>query len=210
MRSKKSRFQPLIVCAVLALTLWLFAMPLNVPALAKPVSNGTSSDTADAYVSVDAYIEEEMQRLNIPGVSLAIVEGDQIVHLRGFGVADPTGRPMTPQTPMLIGSLSKSFTALAIMQLVEAGKVDLQAPVQQYLPWFSVLPPPGRAAGSDPPLTGGPGAITIGDLLSHTSGISRASGERLLADGDRSASALERHVRALSREHLDRPVKLRI
>ncbi len=51
---------------------------------------------------------------------------------------------MTPQTPLLIGSVSKSFTATAVMQLVEAGQLDLDAPVQRYLPWFSVLPPPER------------------------------------------------------------------
>ena len=65
-------------------------------------------------------------------------EDDRIVHLRGFGEADSSGRPVSPQTPFIIGSLSKSVTALAIMQLVEAGKVELDAPVQRYIPWFRV------------------------------------------------------------------------
>ena len=86
-----------------------------------------------------------MRRLHIPGVSLAIVEGDRIVHLRGFGKARPGGEAPTPQTPFFIGSLTKSFTALAVMQLVEAGKIELDAPVQRYLPWFRVADPAGSA-----------------------------------------------------------------
>ena len=73
------------------------------------------------------------------------MHGDQIVYLKGFGVADPlvgkTSGAVTPQTPFVLESLSKSFTALAIMQLVEAGKLDLDAPVQRYLPWFRVADP---------------------------------------------------------------------
>src|SRR5690349_17503934 len=91
-----------------------------------------------SYNAIDAYIEQQMRRLHIPGVSLAIVEGDQIVHLRGFGQARPSGKVLTPQTPFFIGSLTKSITALAVMQLVEAGKVELDAPVQRYLPWFHI------------------------------------------------------------------------
>ncbi len=91
---------------------------------------------ADAYSAVDAFIEKEMRRLKIPGLSLAIVEGEQVVHLRGFGRAWPDGQPPSPQTPFVLGSTTKSFTALAVMQLVEADKVELDAPVQRYLPWF--------------------------------------------------------------------------
>lgn len=58
--------------------------------------------------------------------------------MRGFGKADSSGRPVTPQTPFVIGSLSKSITAAAIMQLVEAGTVQLDAMVQRYIPWFRV------------------------------------------------------------------------
>ena len=82
-----------------------------------------------------------MKRLNIPGAALAIVEGDQIVHLCGFGQARPGGEAPIPQTPFFIGSLTKSFTALGVMQLVEAGKIELDAPVQCYLAWFRVADP---------------------------------------------------------------------
>jgi len=76
------------------------------------------------FPALDVYIEKQMRCLNIPGASLAVVEGDQIVHLRGFGRARPGGGAPTPQTPFFIGSLAKSFTALAIMQMVEKGQIE--------------------------------------------------------------------------------------
>jgi CubicO group peptidase (beta-lactamase class C family) len=82
------------------------------------------------FDAVDAYISTRMKELGIPGTALVIVQGDQIVHLKAFGVADAEGRLVTPQTPFFTGSTGKSFTALAIMQLVEAGKIKLDAPVQ--------------------------------------------------------------------------------
>ncbi len=161
-----------------------------------------ASARAEANFSViDGYIQQQMQDLHIPGVSLAITSEDQIVHLRGFGVADPSGRQMTAQTPMLIGSLSKSFTALGILQLAESGQVDLDAPVQRYLPWFRVGPLPINAGGMD-----GSSIITIRHLLNQVSGLSRLSGEKMTNASDTSDSALERNVRALSLEHLDRAV----
>lgn len=119
MNMKKLLLGSLVVSTVIAVTRKLFAKPT----LAKPVS------TMDSCDAIDAYIEQQLRRLNIPGVSLAIVEGDKIVHLRGFGKAHLNGDAPTPQTPFFIGSLTKSFTALATMQLVEAGKIELDAPV---------------------------------------------------------------------------------
>ncbi len=74
----------------------------------------------------------------MPGAALAVVEDERIVHTRGFGRARPGGGAPSPQTPFVLGSTTKSFTALAVMQLVEAGKIDLDAPVRRYLPWFRV------------------------------------------------------------------------
>jgi hypothetical protein len=79
------------------------------------------------FQMIDAYVTSQMQSMHIPGVALGIVHGDKIVHLQGFGVANPAGQLMTPQTPLILGSTSKSFTALAIMQLVEAVKISLDA-----------------------------------------------------------------------------------
>ena len=92
------------------------------------------------FEEIDQYISTKMKELGIPGAALVIVQGDQIVHLQVFGVADGSGRHVTPQTPFFTGSTGKSFTALAIMQLVEAGQIELDEPVQTYLPWFRVKP----------------------------------------------------------------------
>ncbi|MFX1411087.1 MAG: serine hydrolase domain-containing protein [Promethearchaeota archaeon] len=147
-----------------------------------------------SYDAVDAYVEEQMRRLNIPGISLAIVEGDQIVHLRGFGHAHPGGEVPSPQTPFFIGSLTKSVTALAVMQLVEAGKVELDAPVQHYLPWFRVADPEASAQ------------VTVRHLLNQTSGLPESAGETPLADFDDRPGATERQARALASLQLTRPV----
>jgi CubicO group peptidase (beta-lactamase class C family) len=161
---------------------------MNKTISAEPIANGTS------YDALDAYVEEHMHRLNIPGVSLAIVEGDKIVHLRGFGRARPSGEAPTPSTPFFIGSLTKSFTALAVMQLVEAGKIELDAPVQRYLPWFRVADPQASSQ------------MTVRHLLNQTSGLPGLLGMANLADLDNRPDATERQVRALSTLKLTRPV----
>jgi len=182
MNIKKYLFPALLVGTGLALIL----QGLGRPALAKPAANSTG------YDGIDAYIEEQMQRLNIPGISLAIIEGDQIVYLRGFGRARPYGEEPLPQTPFFIGSTTKSFTALAVMQLVEAGKVDLDAPLQHYLPWFRVADPQASAQ------------ITVRHLLNQTSGLPLSPGWQSLADFDDSPDATERQARALSTLLLER------
>src|SRR4051812_19390589 len=71
---------------------------------------------------IDEFMTNEIERLNLPGASLAIIQGNQIEYLQGYGIANTNGTNITPQTPIVIGSVTKSFTALAIMQLVEQGK----------------------------------------------------------------------------------------
>jgi CubicO group peptidase (beta-lactamase class C family) len=154
----------------------------------RPTKQGAS------FAAVDTYIEEQIRRLNIPGASLAVVESDQIVHLRSFGRARPGGGAPTPQTPFFIGSLTKSFTALAIMQLVGKGQVELDAPVQRYLPWFSLANPQASSQ------------ITVRHLLNQTSGLPVLPGLAALADFDSLAGAAERQARALSALVLKRPV----
>lgn len=156
----------------------------------EPTSTTLSSTTANMN-AIDAYVTSQMQDLHIPGLSLGIVQGDQVVHLRGFGRADPTGRVVTPQTPFMLASLSKSFTALAIMQLVEQGKIELDAPVQHYLPWFHVATP------------GASNRITIRNLLTHTSGFSPYLGGVRPASPD---ETIEQFVRGLSKIRLTAPV----
>ncbi|MEZ4737662.1 MAG: serine hydrolase domain-containing protein [Caldilineaceae bacterium] len=106
---------------------------------ATAIAQSSPTPVADqTLVAIDTYLETQMQALRIPGLALGIVQGDQVVHLKGYGMADPSGRAVTPQTPFMLNSISKSFVALAIMQLVEQDKIELDAPVQHYLPWFRI------------------------------------------------------------------------
>jgi CubicO group peptidase (beta-lactamase class C family) len=122
-----------------------------------------------------------------PGVALAIVHGDQVTHVRGFGTADGERAQVTPDTPFVIGSQSKSFTALAIMQLSESGLLDLDAPVQRYLPWFRVADP-GYSA-----------RITVRHLLNGTSGLPHS------APFDTAVTSVTQRVRDLATVRLLAP-----
>jgi len=151
-------------------------------------------ESSGRWAAVDRYAAAEMKAAHLPGAALAVVEAGRIVYAKGYGVADPGGRPVTPETPFVLGSLSKSFTAVAVMQLVESHTVELDAPVQRYLPWFAVA---DRDASR---------RITIRQLLQQTSGLPERAGLAGLADGDESEGALERRVRELASEPLTRPV----
>jgi CubicO group peptidase (beta-lactamase class C family) len=160
--------------------------------LARGISPAEAQDLDDKTISaIDGFIADKMQELNIPGMALGIVHGDQIVYLKGYGVADSSGRAVTAQTPFQLASLSKSFTGLALMQQVEAGKIDLDAPVKQYIPWF-------RPQDTEHP-------ITVSELLYHTSGIPSYPAVESLFGHDESDGALESEVRRLSAGDLDHP-----
>lgn len=128
---------------------------------------GFAPSSAPEFQAIDAYVRGEMASAASPGLAYAIVHGDDIVHMNAFGIADPSGRVVTPQTPFIIGSVGKNFTALAIRQLISAGRVDPNAPVQKYLPWFRVADPQVSAT------------ITIQNLLDHKSGIPHWAGIQL-------------------------------
>ncbi len=179
----KTNLSRTILGTVLACLLALLALPFTVLSAAAAHSN--EPDIA----RIDAYVSEQVQANHIPGVALGLVHNDQIVHLRGFGSADQSGRAVTPQTPFTLASVSKSFTALAVMQLVEAGKVKLDTPVQRYLPWFRVADPVASAR------------ITLRHLLYHTSGLPTSA-----CSTDQVTMTLEQFVRSLGTVVLDRAV----
>jgi len=138
-----------------------FVIPL-LPARAE--TNIGTPDTS----AIDAYLQEYVSTNHIPGVAVAVVQGDKVLLEKGYGDS-VSGKPVTPQTQFYIGSVTKSFTALAAMKLVEQGKLDLDAPVQKYLPEFKVDDPEASSR------------ITVRNLLNHTSG--------LVEKGDPNASA---------------------
>lgn len=137
---------------------------------------------------VDNYILAEMEELSIPGLEAVIVHKDQIVYSKGFGIADASERAVTAQTPMVLGSVSKGFTALAIMQLVEAGRVDLDAAIQTYLPSFQLADNPNM----DPPDAWR--QITVRNLLNHTSGIPEYAGANSWMSNYTGDDSLERQI----------------
>ncbi|GIP23202.1 serine hydrolase [Paenibacillus sp. J22TS3] len=85
--------------------------------------------------TIDNYVTSMMDKDNLPGVSVAIVNGSES-YTQGYGFSDlAAGRKVTPYTLFELGSNSKAFTALGILLLTEQGKIDLKAPVTRYLPW---------------------------------------------------------------------------
>lgn len=146
------------IFAIVFITLFIF----TAPGFVNPTY---AQSTSDDFSEVDDYINETMRLLPIKGMALAIVKGDQILYMQGYGTANAQGDPATPQTPWPMGSVTKSFTALAIRQLAAAGKVTLNTPLQTYLPEFQLADPQAASA------------ITLRHLLDHSSGISKLEGE---------------------------------
>jgi CubicO group peptidase (beta-lactamase class C family) len=105
---------------------------------------------------IDKYIETQLQRQHVPGLSLVVIRDGRVVKMRGYGLADLELKvPATPDTVFEIGSITKQFTAAAIMLLVEQGKLELGDPAGKYLPQI-----PDAWKG-----------VTIRQLLTHTAGI---------------------------------------
>ncbi|MDQ0852091.1 CubicO group peptidase (beta-lactamase class C family) [Arthrobacter sp. V4I6] len=143
-----------------------------------------ASNPEQAYAELDAFLREQLDVLGIPGAAIAVVRDGVQVHSAAFGRADDPGRPMTARTPVLLASTSKSLTAIAVMQQVEAGRLRLDEPVQTYLPWFRLND--SRSS-----------AITVRHLLHQASGM--ASGDTAFEASDaQGPEAIEEGVRALS------------
>jgi CubicO group peptidase (beta-lactamase class C family) len=155
----------------------LLATGLSIAALLWAPAASAAAPTDPDYAAIDSYVGAQMPGL--PGLALGIVHEDRAVHVQGFGAATLKGAAVTPDTPFVLGSLSKSFTALAISQLVDAGKLDLDSPVTKYLPWFRVNPPESS------------GKITIRNLLNQTSGLP-------VANPQPPVPSIEKRVRELS------------
>ncbi len=111
--------------------------------------------------ALSKFIQNEMQDKKLPAFSIALVDDQKIVWAQGFGYADPDKKiPATAETVYRIGSVSKLFTDIGVMQLVERGELDLDAPIQKYLPDFH----PRNPFHTD---------ITLRQLMSHRAGLLR-------------------------------------
>ncbi len=112
----------------------------------------------DFTVQLDRLLDQTMASERVAGLAVAVTDRQDVVHIacRGYANLD-SQTPVSNDTLFDIGSIGKSFTAVAVMQQVDAGRLDLQAPVTDYLPWFRV----GAAFAP----------ITVHHLLSHTAGL---------------------------------------
>lgn len=117
-----------------------------------------STSAQEKTLEVDSYIKKEMERSHIPGVAVALIRNGKVESLKGYGLANIERRiPVTPNTMFQIASTTKPFTAMAVMILVEDGKLLLDQRAIKHLPWLPAVY----------------GEVTIRQLLTHTSGVNR-------------------------------------
>lgn len=122
-----------------------------------PAASVATDGTRVDVRAIDAFVSRELDKASIPGAAIAVTHGAEVVHVQGFG-QDSHGSPVTGKTLFRIASLSKSFTSLAVMQLVDAGRLSLEDTVTSRLPEFDVADPRGQD-------------ILVRQLLDQTSGL---------------------------------------
>ena len=171
--------------AGLAILIGILALPLHAQAPAPRASAAAVANDPDVLGAerlFSAWLEGQIAYRGIPGVAVGVVSDQDLVWSKGFGFANIQAKlPMTATTKFRIASNSKLFTAIAIMQLREEGKLRLDDPVVKYLPWFKAKP-----AGDDD------GPITIEQLLSHSSGLQREAGDHWVSFDFPTADQLQR------------------
>lgn len=157
-RTHARRFVALVAVAVLAAEP-LAAQHATHAAAPQPIHYSAAVDSARAM------IDDLMDRTGIPGITIAISRDGRLIWSEGFGYADVENRvPAWPHTKMRIGSVSKSMTAAAVGQLMAQGLLDLDAPVQQYVPYFPEKRHP----------------ITSRQVAGHVAGIRHYRGDEFL------------------------------
>lgn len=137
------------LASAIALSLALCTTPL----VAEPAP--ATADQAPVYATLDADFARWMDENHVPGLVWGVVQDGKVVHLRAFGVQTPGGRAVDAETRFRIASMSKAFTAYAILTLRDSGKLRLDDPVWKYVPEV-------RRWGAD---------ITVADLLHHSAGF---------------------------------------
>ena len=151
-----------VILCVLAFVLVLAHAGRSVSAEAAPPL-AQKPEVAAAIQVLDAWIQAMVASREEPGLSIGIVYGQDLIWTKGYGLADVQKKlPATPSTLYRIASVSKLFTATAIMQLRDAGRLQLDDPVARHLAWFRMK----NIQPDAPP-------ITIRHLLTHTSGLPR-------------------------------------
>jgi D-alanyl-D-alanine carboxypeptidase len=125
-----------------------------------------TTDFRPAFKRIDEYVKQWMDLWNMPGLGVSITDRKRLLRQSTYGYSDiESGFPVRPTTMWEIGSISKSFASIVLLQLNDEHKVDLYRPVTEYLPWFSVK------SKFEP--------ITLHHLLTHTAGIITGTEGRL-------------------------------
>jgi CubicO group peptidase (beta-lactamase class C family) len=160
-------------------------------ALRAPAAEAAGADVAERLrTKFEPIIDQAIKDYDIPGFVMAVVADGKTVYTLTRGVRRlGASEPLTERSLFHMASVTKPFVATAIMQLVEAGKVDLDQPVQRYVPYFRLKDP--RAA-----------SITVRQMLSHTSGMPDVGGNYEWEKGTADEGALERFVRSLTDREL--------
>jgi CubicO group peptidase (beta-lactamase class C family) len=159
---RTSRWYRRLVAAAVAVCA---ALSAGVIAAAAPTPITDMGDAARVIATYQARIPDLMAEQDIPGLAVALVDGDRVLWAQGFGHVDGDGSsPVETDTIFSVQSMSKVFTATAVMRAVEAGKVTLDEPIVTYLPDFTV-----HSAFEDRPER----KITLRMLLSHTAGFTQ-------------------------------------
>ena len=150
--------------------------------------NTTETQTKE-FQEIETFLQSLIDTGSIPGIAIAITSGEDVVYSKGFGVINiETKVKLEPQHVFHIASISKTFTATAVMQLYEKGKIDINKPLITYLPYFK-LDDEGYKS------------ITIKQMLNHTSGMPDVEDyewEKAVAD----EGAAERYTRSLADKKL--------
>jgi CubicO group peptidase (beta-lactamase class C family)/D-alanyl-D-alanine dipeptidase len=138
--------------------------------------------------ALDGFIAREVAQKDLPALSIALVDDQTIVWAKGYGLVDPEKKtPATADTVYRVGSVSKLFTDIAVMQLAEGGALELDTPVKKYLPDFK----PGSKFAKE---------ITLRQLMTHRSGLVRESPVGNYFDDTR--PSLEKTVESLNKTSL--------
>ncbi len=145
-----------------------------------------SIDSAAMIAEIDQYIKKVQQDWEVPGIAVAVVQGDKVLLSRGYGVCDiNTKQPVDDQTLFAIASNSKAFTAAAVGILVDEGKLNWDDRVIKHLPNFQ-MPDPWTTR-----------EMTVRDLLCHRSGMDTFSGDLLWYDTNYTPDQIIERIRFL-------------
>ena len=170
--ARSTAFLALLLLAGLASQLTLAQAPATPPAAARATASAPAGFSAERLARVDKMLQSYVDEGLIPGAVALVLRDGRPVYQKAVGWADKeAGRRMTPDTIFRIASQTKALTSVAVLALVEEGKLSLSDSVGRFIPPFAKT---SVSVRSDAGVTVVPArrAITIRDLLTHTAGIS--------------------------------------